>query len=92
VKPRSLLLPPALTFIVWGSLGEAAPAPPDVDHYVVQPGDSWSRIARSECGCTVAQLAAMNGTDWRTDFLHPGRVLHITHGGGSSFIPGRYTA
>jgi LasA protease len=37
------------------------PAGPPVDIYTVQPGDTLSYIALYRCGCTVDELAALNG-------------------------------
>ena len=37
------------------------PSGPPVDIYTVQPGDTLSYIALNRCGCTVDELATLNG-------------------------------
>ena len=67
----------------------ASPAPASGRTYVVQPGDSWWKIAATTLGDparTWPVLAAANGGSQRE--LHPGDVLTIPDGGAPSAAGG----
>lgn len=63
------------SLIASDAASEASAAPGDISSYVVQSGDSLSRIAARH-GTTVTNLRKLNGIEG--DFLKPGQVLKIS--------------